>query len=215
MVDEFPQAQVLCKGGRQAASKTTRIRSGLFCGSIQIQTGCPQRSFGGFGVRRNPADVSQASPNKADVLFPTRPPWKLGAAPPAHPPGGRQAARQGENPLDALLGVQIGLGACLQLQMGQTGGNPPSQAPGGKAERRPDPWPPGTRRAAGGGYAFRVGPHFSRPSARRELLRHRARCAQRSLPVPCTLQRCPILGGSDGLQEGVSKPTKGPWTGRG
>ena len=75
--------------------------------------------------------------------------------------------------------------------------------------------PAGTRRAAGGGCAFRVGPHFSRPSARRELLRHRARCAQRSLPVPCTLQRCPILGGSDGLQEGVSKPTKGPWTGRG
>ena len=41
-------------------------------------------------------------------------------------------------------------------------------------------------------------PHFSRPSARRELLRHRAGCAQRSLPVPCTLQRCPILGGSEG-----------------
>ena len=61
-------------------------------------------------------------------------------------------------------------------------------------ERRPDPWPPGTRRAAGGGCAFRVGPHFSRPSARRELLRHRAGCAQRSLPVPCMLQRCPILG---------------------
>ena len=72
---------------------------------------------------------------------------------------------------------------------------------------------PGTRRAAGGGCAFRVGPHFSRPSARRELLRHRARCAQRSLPVPCTLQRCPILGGSDGLQEGVSRPTNWPWTG--
>ena len=80
----------------------------------------------------------------------------------------------------------------------------------GVIERRPDPWPPGTRRAAGGGCAFRVGPHFSRPSARRELLRHRARCAQRSLPVPCMLQRCPILGGSDGLQEGVSKPTNWP-----
>ena len=38
-------------------------------------------------------------------------------------------------------------------------------------ERRPDPWPPGTRRAAGGGCAFRVGPHFSRPSAQRELRR--------------------------------------------
>ena len=80
----------------------------------------------------------------------------------------------------------------------------------GVIERRPDPWPPGTRRAAGGGCAFRVGPHFSRPSARRELLRHRARCAQRSLPVPSMLQRCPILGGSDGLQEGVSKPTNWP-----
>ena len=69
---------------------------------------------------------------------------------------------------------------------------------------------PGTRQAAGGGCAFRVGPHFSRPSARRELLRHRAGCAQRSLPVPSMLQRCPILGGSDGLQEGVSKPTNWP-----
>ena len=92
--------------------------------------------------------------------------------------------------------------------MGQADGGAGPHPPGGKAERRSDPWPPGTRRAAGGGCAFRVGPHFSRPSARRELLRHRARCAQRSLPVPCTLQRCPILGGSDGLQEGVSKPTK-------
>ena len=43
MVDEFPQAQVLCKGGRQEQAgighqavvvKTTPIRSGLFCGSI-------------------------------------------------------------------------------------------------------------------------------------------------------------------------------------
>ena len=49
-----------------------------------------------------------------------------------------------------------------------------------------------------GWITFRVGPHFSGPSARRELLRHRAGCAQRSLPVPCTLQRCPILGGSEG-----------------
>ena len=49
-----------------------------------------------------------------------------------------------------------------------------------------------------GWIAFRVGPHFSGPSARRELLRHRAGCAQRSLPVPSTLQRCPILGGSEG-----------------
>ena len=49
-----------------------------------------------------------------------------------------------------------------------------------------------------GWIAFRVGTHFSGPSARRELLRHRAGCAQRSLPVPCTLQRCPILGGSEG-----------------
>ena len=49
-----------------------------------------------------------------------------------------------------------------------------------------------------GWIAFRAGTHFSGPSARRELLRHRAGCAQRSLPVPCTLQRCPILGGSEG-----------------
>ena len=49
-----------------------------------------------------------------------------------------------------------------------------------------------------GWVTFRVGPHFSRPSAQRELLRQRAGCAQRSLPVPCTLQRCPVLRGSDG-----------------
>ena len=48
-----------------------------------------------------------------------------------------------------------------------------------------------------GWIAFRVGPHFSRPSARRGLLRHGAGWAQRSLPVPCMLQRCPILGGSE------------------
>ena len=163
-----------------------------------------------------PLPAISTSGTGSDVLFPTRPPFgNWGLRPQPILPGGRQAARQGENPLDVLLGVQIGLGACLQLQMGQAGGDQLSQAPGGKAERRSDPWPPGTRRAAGGGCAFRVGPHFSRLSARRELLRHRARCAQRSLPVPCMLQRCPILGGSDGLQEGVSKPTKGPWTGRG
>ena len=85
MADEFPQAQVLCKGGRQEqaalatrrwSSKTTRIRSGLFCGSIywvllvsgrfsgsipfsQIQRSTlwllqglsPKSSFGGFGLR--------------------------------------------------------------------------------------------------------------------------------------------------------------------
>ena len=33
--------------------------------------------------------------------------------------------------------------------------------------------PPGTRRAAGGGCAFRVGPHFSRPSAQQCLRRQR------------------------------------------
>ena len=41
------------------------------------------------------------------------------------------------------------------------------------AERRPDPWPPGTRRTAGGGCAFRAGPHLSRPSAQQCLRRQR------------------------------------------
>ena len=165
-----------------------------------------------------PADVFSTGivPIRQMSCFPPARPLETGGCAPS--PSCLAADRlpgRGKTLWDALLGVQIGLGACLQLQMGQTGGNPPSQAPGGKAERRPDPWSPGTRRAAGGGCAFRVGPHFSRPSARRELLRHRAGCAQRSLPVPCMLQRCPILGGSDGLQEGVSKATRGPWTGRG